>query len=84
MPKREIKLYDRVSEWGSWRCGTVVTDWGDSCMVDWDNPRKGDRKRSYEFKKRLEHTTYYNEFWGSVKAREDGVPMPIYPWKGDK
>lgn len=81
--KSGIKKNDRVSHFGSWRCGTVIKDWGDSCLVDWDNPYRENKKTSYEFKERLVLTTYYNECWGAWKAQNNGIPTVAPKWQDE-
>lgn len=84
-----LKLGDRVSEHGSWRCATIVQDWGDSCLIEFDyyipqhQQRFGGVKRTeYAFKKYLWPTDYYNECWNAWCAQEDDIPSVAPEWKG--
>lgn len=80
-----MTLGDRVARWGSMLCGTIINDFGISCIVEWDwIPPKSSRKKrtEYQFKDRLEPTTYYNECWNAWRMKENGIPSVAPKWEG--
>lgn len=82
-----LSLGSRVSEYGSYRCGTIIEDWGDSCLVEYDEGRSsrrgGELKRTeYSFKKRLYPTNYYNECWNAWGMQKRGIPSVAPDWIG--
>lgn len=88
MEKKTIQLGDRVSEWGSYRCGTVINDTGDWVIVEYDYGRatriggKLDRKDVMP-KDRLSLTTYYNECYNAWYMRDKlCIPTVAPQWLG--
>lgn len=86
MNNQSIVLGSRVAEWGSWRCATVIQDWGDSCLIEFDyyftSKRRPSDRTMFVFKDRLDLTDYYNECWNAWLAQKEGIPSVAPQWKG--
>lgn len=82
-----FKAGDRVSESGSWYCGTVLRVDGEWVKYQLDRYNSGSSaakadRTEYQHQRWLRHTDYYNECWNAWKMQEDGIPSVAPEWKG--